>query len=368
MLYIALALTGIGVLAIFSASPVSIPEHVGGFARIKMFVKSNPVKQLLSLLISVGIVSLLLSISYMRLKRASYIIYGIFILTLIGLFSIGKITHGARRWIDLGFFNFQPSEFMKLALIIALARYMMYKDNLARVSSLIIPVVMTMCPMALIILQPDLGTALLFFPILIMMLLVAGARIWHLALSVFIAIASMPLAYFYMLKPYQQMRIQALFNTQQLSMYEGYQLTHSKIAIGTGGLFGKGWSNAMDNFVPESHTDFVFAVICEEWGFIGAMAILLLFLLLLIKCVQVGYQTREPFGRLLVVGIITYLMMQVYINLGMTIGLAPVTGLTLPFVSYGGSSLLLSFVSLGIVMNVEREQTPSFAGRDFGEY
>jgi rod shape determining protein RodA len=214
-------------------------------------------------------------------------------------------------------------------------------------------------PLVLILKEPDLGTSLLLVPVLGSMLLVSGASKRHLACAACVCLALAVFSYFFLLKDYQVKRVRAFLtqgsHSKEQKVGEAYQLIQSKIAVGSGGWTGQGWCRGRQNqlnFTPFRHTDFIFAVVGEEWGFVGASGLFALYLLIFTLSLGVAARTREPFGRLLVVGLVTLLAVQVCINVGMTLGLAPITGLTLPFVSYGGSSMVSSFLAVGLIANV----------------
>ena len=245
----------------------------------------------------------------------------------------------------------------------------MYRQNLDSWWRLLPPFLIAGVPLVLILKEPDLGTALLIVPAAGMMLLVSGASARRLAIVAAAGVALAPVAYFFLLQDYQVKRVRA-FVTQgahsgDQKIGEAYQLIQSKIAVGSGGAAGKGWcrgSQNMLNFTPFRHTDFIFAVVGEEWGFLGASAAMALYLLIFALSLSIAARTREPFGRLLVVGLVSVLSAQVCINVGMTLGLLPVTGLTLPFVSYGGSSMVTSFAALGLIANVGSRRVPWVCG------
>jgi rod shape determining protein RodA len=368
------ALVAIGVVSIWSASavadrPASDPPFEATFAqKASSVMRLVPAKQVLWTCISTALLCVLLAVPYMRLRHASYLFYALFLVMLVLLIVIGRGQRGVRRWIVLGPVFLQPSEFMKVALVLALASYMMYRDNISRFKGLIGPFLLTLAPMALVVVQPDLGTALLFMPVLVVMLLVAGAKIRHLLTAAALGLASFPFCYLFLLKDYQRSRITAFMDPDKAPLKEGYQLLQSKAAIGSGGLFGKGWGQSLQgypNLVPERHTDFVFAVVGEEWGFFGSMVVIALYFVIAMFALRIALRHREPFGRLLIVGLITLMLTQAFVNIGMTVGLAPVTGITLPFMSYGGSSLLCWFISVGLILNIGTQQVTAFSSKEF---
>ncbi|MCZ6691636.1 MAG: rod shape-determining protein RodA [Planctomycetota bacterium] len=307
-------------------------------------------------------------IPYDRIGRHAAVLYVTGLALLLAVFVVGREANGSSRWIPLGFIDLQPSEVMKLALIVALARALRFRDRIQEWRGLLVPFALTFIPMALILKQPDLGTALIFLPILFVMLFAAGARIRHLALVAGLGLAACPLVYFFGMKDYQRARITAFINPEDSAMGAGYQVLQSLTAVGSGGLAGKGWGQGTQThlqFLPERHTDFIFAVIAEEWGFLGAGGLLLLFFILFALSLSIAARTREPTGRLMVIGAVTVLATQVAINTAMTVGLMPITGLTLPFVSFGGSSLVVSLVTMGLILNVGMRPIPTLASDGF---
>ncbi len=329
---------------------------------------ADPYKQVVWMTLGAAVFVALLVPNYMKLGRFAYLIYAVCLVLILASYLFPPV-NGARRWIPFGsFFKLQPSEFMKIAVVLALAKYLMYRDNLSRARKLAVPFCLALVPTVLILRQPDLGTALLFIPILFALLYSAGARVKHLGLAAAIGLALLPPLYFFGLKDYQRKRLTGFLHPERTSLQEGYQLVQSKIAIGSGGLTGQGLGQGSQNWMealPYDQTDFIFAVVGEEWGLVGAGGLLLLYLALFAASISIALRTREPFGRLIVAGVVGLLAAQVYINVGMTMGLMPVTGMTLPLVSYGGSSMISSFILLGLVANVAMHHIPVFSSREF---
>lgn len=359
-----LALTLIGIFAIWSAQPNITTSQTG---LLKLF-SYQATKQFIFAIISLGVLGGLLFVNYYRLKDYSYVIYALFVGLVLILAVWGRVSHGARRWFQLGPFAFQPSEFLKIAMVLALARLMMYKNNIDQLKDFIPPILITLIGIIAVLLQPHLGLALILFPTFILMLFAAGARRKDLILLFLILAVIVPIGYFFVMKDYQRSRLIAFLNPGNAPTGDGFQIIQSRVAVGSGGIIGRGWGAGDSTgtlFVPERHNDFIFTAISEEWGFIGSSLIIFLYLLLYLSSLFVAYNTREPFGRLIIVGIISYLTIQTFINIGMTIGLAPITGLPLPFLSYGGSSLLSSYLAMGLIINIGMHQIPSFAAKDF---
>jgi len=358
--------------------------------RVYRAIGPRTVRQLAYMLTGIGLMVLVLVPSYQKIGRYTYVLYAIVIALLVllvldrvfdhlGLFDVPfvDVRRGTRRWIRFGPVSIQPSEFMKPALILALARYLRFRNSYRRWSGLIAPFLLTVAPMLLILMQPDLGTLLMLLPVLFSMLFVAGARLQHLLIVVLLGCATMPLFYFYGMEDYQRTRLMVLFrqNLQDEAwhMDEGYQLRQSKMALGTGGLFGKGYGGGVfvqyDELLPEEHNDFIFAIIGHQWGLIGGLLIILAYSVVLLVGLEVATVTNDPFGRLLAVGVIVMIAVQALLNICMTNGLAPITGMTLPFVSAGGSSLWANFIALGLLVNVAQRRpmligNPPFEHRD----
>lgn len=220
------------------------------------------------------------------------------------------------------------------------------------------PLLLTAIPAFLILRQPDLGTALVLFPIFLSMLFVFGAEIKHIAVFIMTGFLSFPV-FWHILRPYQRQRLLVFINPNTDPLGAGYTIIQSKIAVGSGRLLGKGWLSGTQNylnFLPERHTDFIFSVVGEEWGFVGSMILLALYFLLIKRMLRMLDMTENIYGRLLIAGVATMIFLQVVVNVGMTIGLFPVVGITLPLISYGGSSLLTTFIGIAIVLNVHQER------------
>jgi len=296
------------------------------------------------------------SINYKSLYRWSPAIYAVCILLLIYVLIMGKYIGGARRWLILGPVSIQPSELIKIAVIISLARYYSKHANPRgfTLSELLTPFMLTIIPFVLIVKQPDLGTAMV-------LVLIAGAmtvfvKIERRSLLCIITVCTItgPLVWF-LLKGYQKKRILTFINPDRDPLGAGYHIIQSKIAIGSGMIFGKGFLKGTQNalsFLPEQHTDFIFSVLAEEWGFVGSVFILFLFLVLIIWGLNIAYKCRDPFGTILAVGATAMIFWQVFINVGMAMGLMPIVGVTLPFISYGGSSIVSIMICVGLLMSI----------------
>jgi len=311
---------------------------------------------------SIALLALIASviIDYRKIEEASWLLYGITLILLLLVLWLGQVRLGAQRWLRFGAFTFQPSELMKVALILVLARYLGQRQSSPyKLKPLMVAIALVLVPSLLVLKQPDLGTAVLFLPILFCMLWVWGARLKHLLYIFGLGIISSPILW-HLLRGYQKERLQVFLNPNIDPLGAGYTIIQSKIAIGSGGWFGKGWLAGTQNqlnFLPEHHTDFIFSVVGEEWGFVGGLVLILLYFLIIRRGLRVIGETSDITGKLLATGLVVMLSIQVVINIGMTIGIMPVTGLTLPLVSYGGSSFLITMISIGILLNIRMRRT-----------
>ncbi|HYF52365.1 MAG TPA: FtsW/RodA/SpoVE family cell cycle protein [Planctomycetota bacterium] len=325
------------------------------------------VRQIVFVGIGLSVFFALQRVSYLSILRHAPLLYLIGLVLLCGVFATRPI-NGARSWYNLYFFKLQPSELMKPILILTLAHYLMYRDSYKKLAGLFVPLVLVAVPLLLILKQPDLGTFLAMSPLLFVMLFAAGARLWHLLLMMMCGFGGMVLMWFTVMKDYQKRRVLAWLYPEEYRLGEAWQLLRSETAIGSGGFWGKGWGESSQtglNLLPEKHTDFIFAVVAEEGGFVLAALLLLLIFFAVLSALGIAERTREPAGRLIVVGCITMLCSQALINAGVALGLLPTTGLTLPFVSYGGSSILSSFICLALIVNVGSTHVPVLSREDF---
>lgn len=295
-------------------------------------------------------------VDYKRIERWGAPIYAGINLLLVGVLFFGRYVGGSRRWLALGPISIQPSEMAKIAVIIILARYYarVVKSEGLTIRDLLPPFVFTAVPFALIVKQPDLGTAMMIFLIAASMTLYVKIERKTLICLTVIAVVMASMGWFY-LKDYQKQRILTFLNPGRDPLGAGYHIIQSKIAIGSGMLTGKGLLRGTQNtlsFLPEQHTDFIFSVFAEEWGFMGAILTHLLFLMLIIRGLNIAYNCKNVFGVVLSVGVTAVIFWQAVINLGMVMGLMPVVGVPLPLISYGGSSVLTIMICIGLLMNV----------------
>ncbi len=284
----------------------------------------------------------------------AYPFYFLSLMLLVIVSVMGQTGMGATRWIDLGFMNFQPSELMKIALVLALARYYhcLAGEETGQYKRLIMPVLMIAVPAVLVLLQPDLGTSLLIIAGGAAILFCGGVRIWLFVMGL---LAMIPVAFgaWKFMKPYQQNRVLTFLNPERDPLGAGYHSIQAKIAVGSGGLYGKGFvqgSQSQLNFLPEKHTDFIFTVLAEEFGLMGGVALLGLYIILLAYALIICMSVRSQFGRLLSIGMAVTFFLYMFINIAMNLGLVPVVGVPLPLVSYGGSAMLTLLVGIGFVL------------------
>ncbi len=285
----------------------------------------------------------------------SYLIYTSFLILLLAVKYFGLTSSGSQRWLNLYFMNLQPSELMKIGLILFLSKYYhrIPIESINKLRFLFLPIFVLIFPVLLVIMQPDLGTSLLIAAGGLVVAWLAGVRVKFFAYSLLIFIALLPIAISF-LKPYQKARILTFLNPEKDPLGAGYQIIQSKIAIGSGGLFGKGFLNGSQSYLdylPEKHTDFIFTLFSEEFGFFGSVFILLLYGIIVSRIVSIGNVTRSNFGKLYCYSFATAFFIYVVVNMGMVLGLLPIVGSPLPILSYGGSSMMAIMFGLGIVMS-----------------
>ncbi|MFH1459105.1 MAG: rod shape-determining protein RodA [Candidatus Omnitrophota bacterium] len=349
LIVIVLCIMIIGLVALYSAS-----------YQKQIFTGKNFVfTQILWIFFGAGLVLLIANTNYHSFISVAYIIYGIQIFFLLLVLSVGKTALGAQRWINIGGIGFQPSEFSKIFTIIALARIIGDNPNcLKSTRGLLGPILITFIPMLLIFKQPDLGTAIVFLPIFMAIVLIGGIKLKYFIIAMCSGLFSLPF-FWHFLKDYQKDRLMVFINPNVDPLGAGYTINQSKIAIGSGGFWGKGWLAGTQNqlnFLPERHTDFIFSVVGEEWGLLGAALIIFLFLLLVLRALKIAESTNEVSGKLIAVGITTMLALHVIINIGMTLGLMPIVGMPLPFISYGGSAIISNLIAIGFLLSIYRHR------------
>ena len=299
-----------------------------------------------------------IGISFVRIStwyRYAYIFYFIGLILLIFVIFFGITSSGSKRWINLYFLNLQPSELMKIAIILSFARYYhrIQSLDIQSYKFLLQPIILLIIPCYLVITQPDLGTALLIAGSGIAVIWLAGLNIKYFVYSGLMVLVSLPFIISF-LKPYQKSRILTFFNPDRDPLGAGYQIIQSKIAIGSGGFYGKGFLKGTQSyleFLPEKHTDFIFTLFAEEFGFIGSIILIFLYVLLIYRIIKIGFSCRSFFSRLFCFGFSTALFLYVFVNISMVLGLLPIVGAPLPIMSYGGSSMMSIMLGLGIVMS-----------------
>lgn len=336
----------LGILNIYSATT---PYKVIGTAYY--------IKQFYWMLLGIIIALLVCSLDYHILEDLSYWLYAILVLLLVAVLVIGKRSMGATRWLDLGFFTIQPSELMKIVIIVTFARFFNNYQSLGglTVKETLIPLGLLAVPAALIMKQPDLGTATLVILIALSMIMYVGLR-WS-AVVTFVSV-TIPMAWVgwvFLLRPYQKNRVLDFLDPERSRLGSGYHIIQSKIAVGSGGFTGKGFVKGTQSqlrFLPEQHTDFAFSVFAEEWGFIGCLLLIFIYLSLVLWGLNIARRCNDRFGGLLAVGVTAMLFWHIIINMGMVIGLFPVVGVPLPFFSYGGTSMITSMVGIGLLQNI----------------
>jgi len=349
LVLITLVLSGVGLCLIFSATA---PLGEAGRAFV--------VRQMTWCSFGLVLTAAFLLFDYRVMERWAVPLYIIIVVALFTVWALGKVTAGSRRWIEIGFMRFQPSEFAKLAVVIILAKYFQNKSGRGDpdVSDLAKPLLLAMLPVILVLIQPDLGTAIVIFLVAMSMILFAGIGRKALKWSIGIVLGSVPVLLLVgdnFLMEYQRKRLLTFLNPDYDPLGAGYHIIQSQIAIGSGGMLGKGFLKGTQNqlmFLPVKHTDFIFSILAEEWGFLGCAIILLLFSILFFRGIAVAGKARDDFGALVAFGCTIIVFWHVVINIGMVMGLLPVVGVPLSFLSYGGSSLLVSYICVAILINV----------------
>lgn len=324
-------------------------------------------KQLIWVGVGMSVMFLALIPDYHTVGRYAYILYLVSVILLVLVMVVGKTGMGAQRWLPLGPFAFQPSELAKLAITLALARYFAEYPTTTGLGlkDLTVPAIMVLIPLVLVMKQPDLGTAMMFLFTSSLIVLIAGLRFraFMTVVLVIVTIASLALLVspvrnklWGKLKPYQQNRIKAFVDPSSDRLGSGYHANQSKIAVGSGQIVGKGFRKGTQSqmaFLPERHTDFIFAVIAEEHGFLGCFLLLLLYLVLLMVGIDTARNAKDSLGVLMAGGIVSMMTLYVFINVGMAVGIVPVVGVPLPLISYGGTSIITTFLALGILLNIQ---------------
>lgn len=314
-------------------------------------------KQFIRFMVGMGVLLMVASIDIRFYFRVAYIFYAVTFILLILVELMGFVGMGAQRWIDLYIIQIQPSELMKVALVLALARYFHELDpsKVSRIKSLILPVLMMALPALLVIRQPDLGTALVLLMVGACLMFLAGLSLWYFIAAGVVAASSIPVLWSF-LHDYQKQRVLTFFDPGRDPLGTGYHITQSKIALGSGGFFGRGYgqgTQAALNFLPEKQTDFIFTMFCEEYGFMGALGLISLYVVLIMYGVRVAMLASSTFSRLVAWGITFSFFIYMFVNMSMVIGLLPVVGVPLPLVSYGGTAMLTLLMGFGLLFCVD---------------
>ena len=341
-----LILLGVGLVALYSAS----------FQKAQMTGVSFLQRQLFYAGLGCGLSLVLVAIDYHRWLEWAYLLYAVNLVLLVLVLAMGTVRGGAQRWLSFGGMTIQPSEFAKVSTILALSRFLGARPpaTAGRWGPILGATLIVLLPAVLILRQPNLGTASVFITIGLSALVVWGIPLKFLGILL-VAGATLAPVIWGRLEDYQRSRLMVFMNPNLDPLGAGYTVIQSRIAMGSGQLWGKGWLSGTQNqlnFLPERHTDFIFSVIGEEWGILGTTFCLFLFALLFYRGFLIASQTRDPFGRLLIVGLVTMLAVHTLVNVGMVLGLMPVVGLPLPFMSYGGSWLMTCLVAVGIILSV----------------
>ncbi|MDZ5646206.1 rod shape-determining protein RodA [Nitrospirillum sp. BR 11828] len=304
--------------------------------------------------------------------KFSYFLYGIAFFLLIVVEVMGHVGMGAQRWIDLGFMQLQPSELMKVTLVMALARYFhgASLEDTGRITFLIPALIMIVAPVCLVLLQPNLGTSLMLLMVSGAIFWLVGVRLWKFALVIGSVLAAIPVIWHFM-HDYQKNRVNTFLNPENDPLGHGYHIMQSKIALGSGGMFGKGFlmgSQSHLNFLPEKQTDFIFTMLAEEMGMVGALVFLVLYTLLLVYGYVIAMRCRHQYGRLVAMGLTVNLFLYMFINIAMVMGLIPVVGVPLPLISYGGSSALTVMTGFGLLLCVHVHRDVRMSRRGMSDF
>ena len=351
LLLVTLCLTAYGGLMVYSAT---VHKQIEAGLDPNLFLK----RQLIFMIVGVAALLVLSVFDYRYLGGLAFVVYGVTVAALIIVLTpLGEEQAGATRWISFGPFQMQPSEFTKISLILSVSAYLAGRKGEVRARDVALCVVLVAVPSLLVYVEPDLGTTLVFVAILGGLLLVGGTKLRHLVALVAIGTVGLVVVLQAgLLKDYQLQRLTAFLDPNPDVQSVGYNLTQSKIAIGSGGITGKGLEGKNTqtslDFVPEQHTDFIFTAVGEQLGFVGSASLLGLFAFLIWRALRIATLSRDLYGTLVAVGIATLWAFQIFVNVGMTMGIMPITGIPLPFISYGGSSLVTNFAAVGVLLNI----------------
>lgn len=335
-----LVVMGFGLVVMYSASGQSLA-----------MMDRQAMRMVLALTVMIGLAQL----PPRTYERLAPVLFFAGVILLLGVLFFGEVSKGAQRWLNLGFVRFQPSELLKLAVPLMVARYIGKRPLPPSFQTLMISAVMVFFPTILIAKQPDLGTSILIAASGVFVIFLAGIS-WKIIVAAAVAVgAFVPVLWFFLMHEYQKTRVRTLFNPESDPLGAGYHIIQSKIAIGSGGISGKGWLHGTQSnleFLPERHTDFIFAVIAEEWGMIGILALLALYLFIIGRGLYLASNAQTAFGRMMAGSIVLSFFVYVFVNIGMVSGILPVVGVPLPLISYGGTSMVTLMAGFGILMSI----------------
>ncbi|WP_165310580.1 rod shape-determining protein RodA [Vibrio ziniensis] len=338
----------IGILAVFGFSLMVMYSASG---QNMAMMDRQAMRMVLALTVMIG----LAQISPRTYESLAPLLYFAGIILLLGVLFFGESSKGAQRWLNLGFVRFQPSELLKLAVPLMVARYVGKRPLPSNFQTLIASIVMVLVPTILIAKQPDLGTSILIAASGMFVIFLAGIS-WKIIIAAGVGVgAFIPVLWFFLMREYQKVRVRTLFNPESDPLGAGYHIIQSKIAIGSGGISGKGWLHGTQSqleFLPERHTDFIFAVIAEEWGMIGILGLLSVYLFIIGRGLYLASNAQTAFGRMMAGSIVLSFFVYVFVNIGMVSGILPVVGVPLPLVSYGGTSMVTLMAGFGILMSI----------------
>lgn len=345
LVVVVLLLVSVGLLSIYGIS------REGGSEIFK--------RQLIYVVIGFFLMFIFALFDYRLFRDNNFVLLGLYffgLLLLVGVLLVGREIRGVSSWLRIGQWGFEPVELMKLAIILILAKYFSLRHvEVYRLRHLVISGLYIAFPLLLILLQPELGYVLVIVLAWLAIVIVAGIRLRHLFLLVLVGLIIFSVGWLFLLQDYQKERILSFINPHSDPYGQGYHIIQSIIAIGSGRFFGRGLGQGTQSqldFLPEQHTDFIFATIAEEWGFLGSLFILVLFVLLFYRLIKISLTSSNNFARLFSIGLATIFLIQAIVNIGMNMGLLPVIGIPLPFISYGGSSMVIGFIGLGIVQSI----------------
>lgn len=348
----------IGIATIFSATRLPVEGMEGSQPAFYL-------KQILWLFISILALFAVVMIDYIWFYRLAYIFYAIGLVLLIAVLMAGKSSLGAQRWINLGFVAFQPSEFFRLAFIMAFSSYLVNKNLYERIPISCV-FIFGIIPLFLIVLQPDLGTAIMLMSLFVILSIMRGLSRKIITLAVIVSLISIPFLghiFWESMKDYQKNRLVAFVDPEIDPSGIGYHINQSKIAIGSGSFIGKGYLKGTQGplrFLPEKHTDFIFSVFSEEWGFLGSMTLFTLYIMVFLRGLDTAKKAKDEFSKLAATGIVSMFFIYFLVNTGMALGIMPVVGVPLPFMSYGGTALLSNFIAAGLLINIRTRRFELF--------